>query len=79
MTKQTQIKTTTDKLVDELLSQVNPKDILSKYVLFSKLKKRLVERVLQSELDHELGYGTGIAKKKRRAQIEGMAIITKQS
>ena len=79
MTKQTQIKTTTDKLVDELLSQVNPKDILSKYGLFSKLKKRLVERVLQSELDHELGYGTSIAKKKRRAQIEGMAIITKQS
>ena len=44
MTKQTQIKTTTDKLVDELLSQVNPKDILSKDGLFSKLKKQLVEK-----------------------------------
>ena len=64
MTKQTQIKTTTDKLVDELLSQVNPKDILSKDGLFSKLKKQLVERVLQSELDHELGYGKHSKKEK---------------
>lgn len=67
MTKQTQIKTTTDKLVDELLSQVNPKDILSKDGLFSKLKKQLVERVLQSELDHELGYGKHSKKEKKSA------------
>ena len=47
----------TSKLVDELLSQVDPSEILSKDGLFSKLKKQLVERVLQSELEHELGYG----------------------
>ena len=46
----------TSKLVDELLSQVEPSEILSKDGLFSKLKKQLVERVLQSELEHELGY-----------------------
>jgi transposase-like protein len=55
MTKQT-VQSTTDKLVDELLSQVNPSEILSKDGLFSKLKKQLVERILQSELEHELGY-----------------------
>jgi putative transposase len=47
----------TSKLVDELLSQVDPSEILSKDGLFSKLKKQLVGRVLQSELEHELGYG----------------------
>ncbi len=46
----------TSKLVDELLSQVDPSEILSKDGLLSKLKKQLVERVLQSELEHELGY-----------------------
>ena len=46
----------TSKLVDELLSQVDPSEILSKDWLLSKLKKQLVERVLQSELEHELGY-----------------------
>ena len=46
-----------DKLVDELISQVDPSDILKKDGLFSKLKKQIVERVLQGELEHELGYG----------------------
>ena len=74
MTKQTQIKTTTDKLVDELLSQVNPKDILSKDGLFSKLKKQLVERVLQSELDHELGYGKHSKKEKKSTNRDCLKI-----
>ena len=47
---------TTSKLVDELLSKVDPSEILSKDGLFSKLKKQLIERVLQGELEHELGY-----------------------
>ena len=47
---------TTSKLVNELLSQVDSSEILSKDGLFSKLKKQLIERVLQSELEHELGY-----------------------
>lgn len=47
----------TNKLIDELLSQVDPSEILSKDGLLSKLKKQLIERVLESELEHELGYG----------------------
>lgn len=45
-----------DKLIEELVSQINPKDILSKDGLFAQLKKKLVERVMQEELNHELGY-----------------------
>ena len=37
----------TSKLVDELLSQVDPSEILSKDGLLSKLKKQLVERVVK--------------------------------
>ena len=58
----------TSKLVDELLSQVDPSEILSKDGLLSKLKKQLVERVLQSELEHELGYdkhSKGLSKCKK--------------
>ncbi len=45
-----------DAVITELLSQVNPQDILSKDGLIAQLKKRLIERVMQSELDHELEY-----------------------
>ncbi len=55
----------TKKLVDALLSQVDPSEILSKDGLFSKLKKQLVERALQSELDHELGYGKHSKSQKK--------------
>jgi putative transposase len=55
----------TNKLVDELLSQVDPSEILSKDGLFSKLKKQLIERVLQSELEHELGYDRHSKKEKK--------------
>ena len=37
---------TTDKLVDELLSQVDPKEMLKKDGLFAQLKKQLIERAL---------------------------------
>ena len=40
---------TTSKLVDELLSQVDPSEILSKDGLFSKLKKQLIETGLFDE------------------------------
>ena len=56
---------TTSKLVDELLSKVDPSEILSKDGLFSKLKKQLIERVLQSELEHELGYDKHSKKGKK--------------
>ena len=46
-----------DQLISELLSKVDPKEILGKDGLFAQLKKRLVEKVMQSELEHELGYG----------------------
>jgi putative transposase len=50
------IQNATEKLVDELISQINPSEILSKGGLFSKLKKRIIERVLEAEINHELGY-----------------------
>ena len=53
-----------DKLVEELISQVNPSDILKKDGLFSKLKKQIVEKVLQGELEHELGYKKHSKKEK---------------
>lgn len=46
-----------DQLVADLVSQVDPKEILSKDGLFAQLKKKIIEKVMQSELDHELGYG----------------------
>ena len=58
---------TTSKLVDELLSQVDPSEILSKDGLFSKLKKQLIERVLQSELEYELGYDKHSKKGKKNS------------
>ncbi|WP_081996369.1 hypothetical protein [Rickettsia felis] len=44
------------KLVEEILSQSNPKELFGKDGLFQQLKKRLVERILEDELGHELGY-----------------------
>ncbi|WP_068042372.1 IS256 family transposase, partial [Rickettsia sp. MEAM1 (Bemisia tabaci)] len=45
-----------NKLVEEILSQSNPKELFGKDGLFQQLKKRLVERILEDELSHELGY-----------------------
>ncbi|MFK8040588.1 MAG: transposase [Rickettsiaceae bacterium] len=45
-----------DKLVEELLSKADPSKLFGRGGLFNKLKKQIVERVLESELDHELGY-----------------------
>lgn len=45
-----------DKLVEELLSKADPSELFGRGGLFNKLKKQIVERVLESELDHELGY-----------------------
>lgn len=44
------------KVVDELLSQANPREIFGRDGLFSQLKKQMVERILSCELEHELGY-----------------------
>ena len=44
------------KIVEELLSKGDPSQLFGKDGLFNQLKKQIVERVLESELDHELGY-----------------------
>ena len=46
----------TNKIVEELLSKANPDELFGKDGLFQQLKKRIVERVLASELEHDLGY-----------------------
>jgi len=46
----------TNKIVEELLSKANPGEIFGKDGLFQQLKKQIVERVLSSELEHDLGY-----------------------
>ena len=46
----------TNKIVEELLSKANPDELFGKDGLFRQLKKQIVERVLASELEHDLGY-----------------------
>lgn len=46
----------TNKIVEELLSKANLDELFGKDGLFQQLKKRIVERVLASELEHDLGY-----------------------
>ena len=46
----------TNKIVEELLSKANPSELFGKDGLFQQLKKQIVERVLASELEHDLGY-----------------------
>jgi putative transposase len=46
----------TNKIVEELLSKANPGELFGKDGLFQQLKKQIVERVLASELEHDLGY-----------------------
>ena len=46
----------TNKLVEELLSKADPKELFGRDGLFQQLKKQIVERVLASELEHDLGY-----------------------
>jgi len=50
-------KSKQDVLIDELLQDCNdPQDILGKNGLLKQLTKRLVERTLEAELTHHLGY-----------------------
>lgn len=53
MTKLTQ----QDKLIDELISDYDsPETFWGESGLFSQLKKRIIERSLDAEMDHHLGY-----------------------
>ena len=46
-----------NELLDELLTDYgDPKDILGKEGLLHQLQKKIVERVLDAELEHHLGY-----------------------
>ena len=53
-----------DQLIEELISQVNPDEVLSKDGLFTQLKKRIIEKMLEGEIDHELGYKRHSREKK---------------
>ena len=45
------------EVLDELLSEYgHPEDLLGEEGLLNQLKKALIERVLEGELDHHLGY-----------------------
>ena len=44
-----------EKLIDQLISQIDPQDLIKKDGIFSVMKK-LVERALEAEMNHELGY-----------------------
>ncbi|MEL6348879.1 MAG: IS256 family transposase [Myxococcota bacterium] len=52
-----------DQLVEELLKQSeDPAELLGKDGLFRELKARVLERMLQEEMTHHLGYGPGESK-----------------
>jgi len=44
------------KLIEELLSKSDPGELFGKEGMFSQLKKQIVEKILESEIEHELGY-----------------------
>ncbi len=46
----------TDKLLDELLAGKEPDEILGKDGLLDDLTRRLVNRALEGEMTHHLGY-----------------------
>lgn len=48
--------TINNQLVEELLSKADPSELFGRDGLFQQLKKQIVEKILASELDHELGY-----------------------
>lgn len=46
-----------EELLDELLKEYkNPEDLIGKDGILKQLTKRLVERAMESELTHHLGY-----------------------
>jgi putative transposase len=46
-----------DELLDELLKEYkNPEDLIGKDGILKQLTKRLVEKAMESELTHHLGY-----------------------
>ncbi|WP_250310691.1 IS256 family transposase [Rickettsia endosymbiont of Oedothorax gibbosus] len=55
-----------NQLVEELLSKADPSELFGRDGLFQQLKKQIVEKILASELDHELGY----SKHSKMAKVD---------
>ena len=51
--KETDVNT---RIVEEVLSQTETSELFGKDGMFNQLKKQIVEKLLEKELDHELGY-----------------------
>ena len=46
-----------DELLDELLKEYkDPEDLFGKNGIFKELKKRLIEKAMDAEITHHLGY-----------------------
>jgi len=57
MAKQTQQEKQKEKLIDELLKDYDgPESFWGESGLFAQLKKEIVERTLDAEMDDHLGY-----------------------
>ncbi|WP_250311782.1 IS256 family transposase [Rickettsia endosymbiont of Oedothorax gibbosus] len=55
-----------NQLVEELLSKADPSELFGRDGLFQQLKKQIVDKILASELDHELGY----SKHSKMAKVD---------
>lgn len=56
MTKKKQPNAAMDALITELLKDANPSELFGKDGIFSDLKSRIVNKVLEAEMDNHLGY-----------------------
>lgn len=45
-----------DRILEEVIAQVDPKTVMEKGGLFDQMKKRLIEKMLEAEMKEELGY-----------------------
>ena len=57
MAKKTEEQKQQDRLIDELLKDYRgPESFWGESGLFAQLKKRIIDRTLDAEMDHHLGY-----------------------
>ena len=57
MTKVKKVNPSIEKAVAELLSKSDPSQIFGKEGIFQELKKQLVNKILEKEMDMHVGYG----------------------
>ena len=68
----TNLKTTEDKLLDQLISGCgSTSDLFGTDGLFARLKKRLIEQAMSAEMDNHLGY----KKHEIAGQNSGIAVM----